>query len=52
MKRIFTACIGLCLCVATVMAQDRMSRGQSAFNRGDYEEAVHNGKRRQWWTNH
>ena len=40
MKRIFTACIGLCLCVATVMAQDRMSRGQSAFNRGDYEEAV------------
>ena len=22
------------------MAQDRMSRGQSAFNRGDYEEAV------------
>ena len=31
MKRIFTACIGLCLCVATVMAQDRMSRGQSAL---------------------
>lgn len=40
MKRLLTIMLAVCLCVTCAMAQSRLERGQAAFNKGNYSEAV------------
>lgn len=40
MKRLLSIMFAVCLCVACAMAQSRLERGQAAFNKGNYSEAI------------
>lgn len=40
MKRLCILLVWGCLCTVSVMAQSRMARGQAAFDKGDYMDAI------------